>query len=267
MRIREYSESIPKPMVPIGYRPILWHLMKYYAHYGHREFILCLGWRADVIKQYFLNYNECQSNDFVLSLGGSKVDLLSRDIHDWKITFVDTGNNANIGERLAAVRPHLEGDETFLANYSDGLSNVDLSQLIAFHKLRQSVATFMAVRPTHTFHKVNLTPEGQVTEISGLAAGNLWMNAGYFVFQREIFDMIRPGEELVEQPFQRLIARNQLSAFRHDDFYACMDTFKEKQSLDDLHAAGRTPWEVWKPLAAPILESDLMHSSLAHRMV
>ncbi len=266
MRLREFSESIPKPMVPIGYRPILWHLMKYYAHYGHREFILCLGWKADVIKQYFLNYNECQSNDFVLSSGGAKVDLLSRDIQDWKITFVDTGNNSNIGERLLAVRPYLENDETFLANYSDGLSNVDLSQLVAFHHERKAVATFMSVRPTHTFHQVGMTPDGTVTEITGLAAADLWMNAGYFVFQREIFDAIEPGDELVEAPFQRLLARRQLSSMRYEGFYACMDTFKEKQSLDDMHAAGRTPWEVWKPRIMPMLDSGVLQTSLSSRL-
>ena len=123
MRMREYSEAVPKPLVPIGYRPILWHLMKYYAHYGHKDFILCLGYRADAVKNYFLEYNECITNDFVLSEGGKKIEMLNRDIHDWNITFVDTGLMSNIGQRLKAVEEHLHGEEMFLANYSDGLEH------------------------------------------------------------------------------------------------------------------------------------------------
>ncbi len=126
MRLRDYSESIPKPMVPVGYRPILWHVMRYYAHFGHKDFILCLGYRADVIKRYFLEYDETISNDFVISEGGKKVDLLASDIQDWKITFVDTGLNSNIGMRLKAVQPFLDGEEMFLANYSDGVSDLPL---------------------------------------------------------------------------------------------------------------------------------------------
>jgi glucose-1-phosphate cytidylyltransferase len=126
MRIREYSDSIPKPMVPIGYRPLLWHLMKYYAYYGHKDFILCLGYKADAVKDYFLNYNECVSNNFVLSNGGKKLRLLSSDIHDWNITFVDTGITSNIGQRLKAVEPYLQGESVFLANYSDGLTDLPL---------------------------------------------------------------------------------------------------------------------------------------------
>src|SRR5215471_8658844 len=128
--MREYSEVLPKPMVPIGYRPILWHVMKYYAHYGHKDFILCLGYKADVIKQYFRNYDECVSNDFVLSSGGKNVELLGSDIDDWNITFVDTGLTSNIGQRLKAVRRQLEGEEMFLANYTDGLSDVPLPNVI-----------------------------------------------------------------------------------------------------------------------------------------
>ena len=129
MRMREHSETLPKPMATIGYRPILWHLMKYYAHYGHKDFILCLGWQGNVIKDYFLNYNECVSNDFTLREGGN-VELANSDIHDWNITFVDTGLTANIGQRLKAVEPYLEDEEVFLANYSDGLSDLDLGLMV-----------------------------------------------------------------------------------------------------------------------------------------
>src|SRR5262249_24919348 len=147
MRLRDYADNVPKPMVPLGYRPILWHLMKYYAHYGHRDFILCLGYRGDIIKNYFLNYEEGISNDFILSDGGRKRELLTSDISDWRITFVETGLSSNIGQRLMAVRKSLAGEEIFLANYSDGLTDLDLSvQTEAFRK-SGAVGSFLSVRP------------------------------------------------------------------------------------------------------------------------
>ena len=130
MRLRDFSEAVPKPMIPVGYRPILWHVMRYYAHFGHKDFILCLGYKADTIKSYFLNYDETISNDFVFAEGGKRVDLLESDIQDWTITFVDTGLNANIGQRLKAVQPFLDGEQTFLANYGDGVTNLPLPEMI-----------------------------------------------------------------------------------------------------------------------------------------
>jgi glucose-1-phosphate cytidylyltransferase len=245
MRLREYSESIPKPMVTIGYRPILWHVMKYYAHYGHTDFILCLGWKANVIKDYFLNYDECLSNDFVLSGGGKNISLLNSDIHDWNITFVDTGVTASIGQRLKAVQGYLEGEETFLANYTDGLSSVDLNQLVEFHQRYDAAATFVSVRPSQTFHRVSIDPLGKVQEIQEIAQTDTWMNGGYFVFSQEFFDYLHEGEELVEEPFQRLITDGKLRSMRHEGFWGCMDTYKEKQMLDDMYDRGETPWAVW----------------------
>jgi glucose-1-phosphate cytidylyltransferase len=244
MRLREFSDSIPKPLVNVGDRPILWHIMKYYAHYGHTEFILCLGWKAEVIKEYFLNYNECMSNDFVLD--GSSVKLLSSDMTHWKITFVDTGLMSNIGQRLKAVEPHLKGETTFLANYTDGLSNVHLPDLIDCHRKNNAVATFMTVRPTQTFHCVSANPDGSVHEISAVADSQLSVNAGFFVFEQAIFDALRPGEEIIPKPFSRLIEQKKLFSLHHSGFFGCMDTFKEKQMFDDFHARGETPWEVWR---------------------
>jgi len=246
MRLREYSETVPKPLVPIGERPILWHLMKYYAHFGHREFILCLGFKGTAFKEYFLNYNECMSNDFVLSEGGQKVDLIDSDIDDWRITFADTGAASSIGQRRKAVQPYLDGEETFLANYSDGLSDVHLPDLIGYHQQHQGVATFLAVPPVDTFHAVTFDHDGVVNDINWVSKMDAWINAGFFVFRREIFDYIEAGEDLVGEPFQRLIARQQLRAFKYDGFFSCMDTFKQKQQLDDMHAVGNTPWTVWK---------------------
>jgi glucose-1-phosphate cytidylyltransferase len=256
LRLREYSESIPKPMVPIGLRPMLWHVMKYYAHFGHKEFILCLGWQGLAIKEFFLQYNECLSNDFVLSQGGASVKLLASDIQDWDITFVDTGVASNIGQRLKAVEPFLEGEETFLANYSDGLCDLDLPQLIDYHHRQRAVATFMAVRPNQSFHEVKVSDDGRVHDICPIKAADVWINGGYFVLDRQIFQYLREGEELVLEPFHRLVQAGKLAALKHDGFWGCMDTYKEKQALDDMVARGQTPWQVWRdaPLVAPRAE-------------
>jgi glucose-1-phosphate cytidylyltransferase len=248
MRLRDYSQSIPKPMVTIGYRPILWHIMKYYAHFGHKDFILCLGWQADVIKQYFLNYEECISNDFVLSEGGRSVDLLSSDIDDWNITFADTGTSSNIGQRLLAVEKYLGDDETFLANYADGLSDLHLPQLIDFHRQNDAVASLLSVKPAQSFHTVSTVADGRVSAITSIEDAGVWINAGFFVLQREVFRYIRAGEELVCEPFDRLIEEERLYCMQHEGFFGCMDTFKEKQMLDDMYTRGDTPWELWKKL-------------------
>lgn len=247
MRLREYSESVPKPMVPIGYRPVLWHVMKYYAHYGHKDFILCLGYLGDTIKNYFLNYNEALSNDFVLTNGGREVQLIQSDIHDWRISFVDTGRNSNIGQRLMAVRKYLEGEEMFLANYSDGLADLPLpTYLEQFQKQKDKIAAFMCVKPAQSFHVVSAGDDAVVTDIRAVCELDVWVNGGYFVFRKEIFDYMRPGEELVVEPFQRLAAERKLLAYKYEGFFGCMDTFKEKQQLDDMYASGNTPWEIWK---------------------
>lgn len=246
MRLREYSEKIPKPMVPIGYRPILWHIMKYYAHFGHKDFILCLGYQADTIKDYFVKYSEYVSNDFVYSKGGSNVKLLNKDIDDWTITFVDTGMTANIGQRLKAVEKYLDGEEMFLANYSDGLTDLPLPDMINRFKHAGKTGMFMASQPTRSFHIVTLGEEDHVSSITTLTNSGMRINAGYFIFRQEIFDHINAGEELVEQPFQRLIAKDQLLAYPYDGIFLTMDTFKEKQMLDDMYARGETPWEVWR---------------------
>jgi glucose-1-phosphate cytidylyltransferase len=245
MRMREYSETIPKPMVTIGDRPILLHIMKYYAHHGHKDFILCLGWQAQSIKKYFLQYDECISNDFVIQNGGQSVQLLNSDIHDWKITFVDTGVQSNIGQRLMAVREHLHGEEEFLANYTDGLSDVDLPAMIQDFRQRDAVGSFVSVKPSQTFHAVSVDSCGAVTELEPVAESGLRMNGGFFVFRNSIFDYMKCGDELVVEPFIRLIRERKLAAFQHDGFWSCMDTFKEKQELDDLAETGNPPWMVW----------------------
>jgi glucose-1-phosphate cytidylyltransferase len=245
MRMREFSEAIPKPMVPIGYRPILWHVMKYYAHYGHKDFILCLGYKADVIKNYFLEYDECLSNDFVFSQGGKSLELLSRDIDDWNITFVDTGLTTNIGGRLKAVQKHLKGEEVFLANYTDGLSDVHLPTVIASLTTSTNVACFVSVKPRASFHLIHTDDAGVVASIDHITKSGARINGGFMVLRQEIFKYLRDGEDLVEEPFRRLIADGKLMAYPHEGFWACMDTFKERQDLEDTYGRGSAPWVVW----------------------
>jgi glucose-1-phosphate cytidylyltransferase len=246
MRIRD-SENLPKPMVPIGYRPLLWHVMKYYAHYGHKDFILCLGHRADAIKNYFLNYNECVSNDFVLTAGGKNLELLSSDIHDWRITFAYTGISSNIGQRLKAVQKHLEGEEGFLANYSDGLTDLPLPEQLDHFRAQGKVASFLCVRPNLTYHMVSLQESTSLVQnIYNIGTDGARVNGGYFIFRKDIFEYMRDGEELVEEPFHRLVREQQLTGYAYDGFWASMDTFKDKQHLDTLYSTGAAPWEVWK---------------------
>jgi glucose-1-phosphate cytidylyltransferase len=245
-RLREHSETIPKPLVNIGTRPIMWHLMRYYAHFGHRDFVLALGYRGELIRDYFLQYNEALSNDFVLSEGGRKVELLESDIQDWRITFVDTGLHANIGQRLLRVRKYVAGEEEFLANYSDGLSDLPLDRLIADFRAKRVVATCVAVRSQASFHTVQSSDDGYATAMGELRDPRFSINGGFFALRQEIFDYIRDGDELVDQPFQRLIGKKLLGVFRHDGFWQSMDTFKDKINFDRMEAQGNCPWMVWK---------------------
>jgi glucose-1-phosphate cytidylyltransferase len=248
-RIRD-NENIPKPMITIGYRPLVWHVMKYYSHFGFNDFILCLGYRADYIKNYFLAYNECVSNDFTLSEGGRRLELLKSDISDWRITFVDTGVTANIGQRLKAVEKHLADQECFFANYSDGLTDLPLHDHLSEFLSHGRIASFVSVKPHLSCHVVEADDHGRVIAIEDVARSYLRINGGFFIFRREIFDFMADGDELVEAPFQRLIARDQLRAYRYDGFWQAMDTFKDQQRLEQLYASGNAPWEVWKNPAA-----------------
>lgn len=245
-RLREHSDTVPKPLVNIGVRPIVWHLMRYYAHYGHKDFVLCLGYRGDMVRDYFLNYNECLSNDFTLSEGGRKVELHTRDLDDWRITFVDTGLHANIGQRLLRARKYLQGEKMFLANYSDGLSDLPLDKMLTDFSARSLVASFAAVRPATSFHSVQTDTSGLVTSIGPLGSQGHSINGGFFVLRQEIFDYIQEGEELVEQPFARLIEKKLLGAYTYTGYWQAMDTFKDKIGFDRLEAQGKCPWMVWK---------------------
>ncbi len=245
MRLRDYSEEIPKPLVTVGQRPILWHLMKYYAHYGHTDFVLCLGYGARKIKEFFLQYREWESNDFVMSDGGRTVEMLGTDIDDWSITFVDTGRTSNIGERLRRVRDHVGGDDVFMANYADGLTDLDLGSYVDRFVESGRTACFLTVPAPHTFHIVHADTDGFVERLEHIASSPVRVNAGFFVFRREIFDVLGPDEELVLEPFSRLIERRDLLTVFHDGFWQNMDTFKDKLQLDEIASGPEPPWQVW----------------------
>ncbi len=245
MRLREFSETTPKPLVPVGPRPIIWNLMRYYAHYGHRDFILCLGHGGEKFKKYFLEYNECMSNDFVLSKGGKDVELLNTDIGDWTITFVDTGIESCIGERLAAVKDFVKDEEMFLANYSDGLSDLPLDQYVDRFAKTDNVAAFVTVPIPHSFHIVEMGEGQAVASLTDVTESNLRINGGFFALRPEIFEYMEEGDELVLAPFERLIKKNKLMAYQHDGFWRSMDTFKDKLTLDAMATTGDAPWRVW----------------------
>jgi glucose-1-phosphate cytidylyltransferase len=232
MRLREVSDTVPKPMVRVGYRPILWHVMKYYALHGHTDFVLCLGFGADVIKQFFLAYEEADSNDFVL-MRGSK-NMLATDIDDWAITFVDTG--------LHAVRSHLQDDEVFLANYADGVTDLDLREYVNSFQTSGRIGGLLAVRPPQSYHVVEVDDGGKPTDIGPINRANLWLNAGYFVFRNEIFDYLERHDDIAGGVLPELIKDGQLYVHRYEGFWSPMDTFKDKTHLDAIWESGLVPW-------------------------
>ena len=245
LRMRDYAETIPKPLVTVGGRPILWHIMKYYAHWGHRDFILCLGHRSDAIKEYFLNYNEALTNDFILDRGQKRLDLLQNDLSSWSITFVETGVESSIGMRLRMVRDYLGGEDMFLANYADGLTDLPLLDNIDTFCESGAVASFLSVRPPLSYHFIVADQTGLVTRFEDVASRDVRVNGGYFVLRNEIFDYLEANEDLVAEPFQRLIPKGALLAQRYDGFWVSMDTFKDRQRLEDLAVKGNAPWAVW----------------------
>ena len=251
-RIREYSENIPKPMIPIGNQPMLWHIMQYYAQYGHNDFILCLGYKANTIKEFFLSNRPHSFADCVVSNGGAQVEVLGKAQEDWRVSLIDTGVWRNIGERLWAVRQHVENEEMFLANYSDGLTDAPLPKVIEYFRQSGKAACFVAVHLPLSFHLADVDDNGCVKQIRTSHQADIWMNGGYFVFRPKIFDFMREGEELVLEPFQRLIEANELIAYRYEGFWRAMDTLKDKQVLEDLVESGKMPWRLPDADSMPI---------------
>jgi glucose-1-phosphate cytidylyltransferase len=246
MRMRTGPDSLPKPMTPIGSRPVLWHVMRYYAHFGHTEFILCLGYGAHAVKDYFLNYRETGSNDFVLTKGGQHVHMLETDISNWTITFIDTGIDTAIGERLRRVRPYLEDDEIFLANYGDVLTDAPMNDLIDDFARTDAVGTFLAVKPQDSFHVVDLTDDDHVTGLTAVADMSMCINGGYFILRQGIFDFLEEGDDLVMNGCVRAAAAGKLRAVRYPGFWAPMDTLKERTTLEEMYRTGVSPWALWR---------------------
>ncbi len=246
LRMRDGQGSAPKPMSMIGDRPLLWHVMRYYAHFGHTDFILCLGYGAAAVKDYFLKYDETLSNDFTLASGGRELQLHSTDITDWKITFIDTGLRASIGERLSRVKAHVAGEEMFLANYADTLTDAPLPSLIERFGASDATVSMLAVPPPSTHHVVDIAEDGIVTGVRELRDGQ-WENGGYFVMRQGIFDELRDGEDMVPQAFSRLAARGGLLAQRYDGFWRAADTFKDRAELEEMYDRAQSPWMLWDP--------------------
>jgi glucose-1-phosphate cytidylyltransferase len=246
LRMRDASGQVPKPLIPVGQEPILLHIMKYYAHFGHREFILCLGYQADVIRSFFLDGRDDILDGLVIARDGWARDELRREARDWDITFVDTGLHSNIGDRLRAVRDYVRDEELFLANYSDVLTDAPLPAMIAGVRKQEAVASFLAVKPTYSFHVVSFEGSNRVRDIEAASTADLWVNGGYFVLRPDIFDYMEQGDELVEAPFRRLIAENRLLGYQHHGFWAPMDTLKDRQNLNTLFETGERPWAIWE---------------------
>ena len=245
MRMREDAQSAPKPMAMIGDRPLLWHVMRYYAHFGHTDFVLCLGYGAAAVKDYFLHYDETLSNDFTLTMSGRDLHLFSSDITDWNITFIDTGLNSTIGERLMRVRPHVEHEPVFLANYADTLTNAPLDEMVKRFDASDAVASLLAVPVQSTHHVLDIEGGDRVSGIRPVNELMQWENGGYFVLRPEIFDYMREGEELVPHALERLMPSGRVIAQRYKGFWRAADTFKDRAELEQLYYSARCPWMLW----------------------
>lgn len=261
MRMRDGISDVPKPMAKVGPRPLLWHVMRYYAHFGHTDFVLCLGYGAHHIKDYFLDYRETVSNDFVLR--GDDIEMLSTDISDWTITFAHTGLDSPIGERLRRVRHHLEGEDMFLANYADVLTDAPLNKMIDDFRASDAVATLLAVPPQPAFHCVQLGEDSKIDQILALNTMPLWENGGYFVLRPEIFDHIPENGDLVGDACTELSKRGCMLAFPYRGFWQSADTVKERLALEASYESGRRPWMLWdsRPDRSPL--QDLIAREVA----
>jgi glucose-1-phosphate cytidylyltransferase len=244
MRMRDGITDLPKPMVTVGPRPLLWHVMRYYAHFGHKDFVLCLGYGAHHIKDFFLNYTETGSNDFVLR--GGEVEMLSVDASEWTITFVHTGLDSPIGERLRRVREHVAGEDMFLANYADVLTDAPLDDVIGRFAASGAVASLLAVPPQSAFHCVQIGEHSLVDEIIGVNTLPLWENGGYFVLRPEILDYIPENGDLVGDACTELAKRGKMLAYPYRGFWHPADTVKERAALEAAYQAGHRPWMLWE---------------------
>lgn len=246
-RLREETEFRPKPMVDIGGRPILWHIMKTYAHYGHKDFIICLGYRGAMIKQYFLDY-QAMNNDFTIRLG-ERSRIKYHDRHqeqDFQVTLAETGLNTMTGGRVKRIERYI-GDDLFMVTYGDGLSDLSIRDLVRFHRSHGKLATITTVRPTSRFGVLDVREDGRVARFTEKPRLDGWISAGYFVFHRRVFDYLDGDDCILErEPLEKLTRQGQMMAFRHPGFFFAMDTYREYTELNGLWDSGQAPWKVWK---------------------
>jgi glucose-1-phosphate cytidylyltransferase len=247
MRMRDGITSGPKPMAMVGERPLLWHVMRYYAHFGHTDFVLCLGYGASAVKDFFLNYDETRSNDFALEKGAREVKLFSTDISDWRITFVDTGLNSPIGERLRRVRRFVDGEEMFMANYADVLTNAPLPSMLKRFEASSATAGLIAVPLQSSHHVVDIGDDGMITQVTPMQDLRQWENGGYLIFRQEIFDHLHEGSDLVEDALVELVHQRRVLAYPHKGYFSSADTVKERARLEEMYHRGNCPWMVWDP--------------------
>jgi glucose-1-phosphate cytidylyltransferase len=243
MRMRSGESDLPKPMTTVGPRPLIWHVMRYYAHFGHKEFVLCLGYGAQHIKDYFLNYDETASNDFTLRQG--RVELRGSDIQDWMITFVHTGLDSPIGERLRRVRKYVEDEEMFLANYADVLTDAPLDQMIDTFKASDAAGALLAVRPQSAFHCIEMGEDDRVSAVRTLQEMPLRENGGYFVLRPEVIDLIPAQGDLIKDAITPLATEGRILGYPYDGFWHPADTIKERTALEAAYRSGVRPWMLW----------------------
>lgn len=245
-RLSEETQVRPKPMVEIGGRPILWHIMKIYSHYGFNDFIILLGYKGEVIKQYFSNYF-LHNNNITIDMTNNSIEILNNSVDPWKVTLIDTGLEAMTGARIKRAQEHI-GNSTFMLTYGDGLSNIDLHRLLDFHKQQRKTVTMTTVQPEGRFGVVNVHQDGNVIDFAEKPKGDgNWVNAGFFVCERGIFDFLDSGNEcILEQgPLKLLTKSGGLVAFKHSGFWRPMDTLKDKVELNSLWSSGDAPWKLW----------------------
>lgn len=251
-RIRDVADNIPKPMIPIGDKPIIWHIMKTYAFYGHTEFILCTGYKSEVIKDYFLNY-EIRSSDITIKLGKNEDKLITEPKHEedgWIITLAETGINTMTGARVKKIKKYVENDEMFMLTYGDGVGDIDINELIQFHKSHGKMVTLTGVRPPGRFGELRISKDdNSVTgfnEKPQTSDGRI--NGGYFVCNREFLDLLSDNDDLVleQEPMRKLVELNELKVFKHDGFWQPMDTSREFTLLNEIYNNNKAPWKKWK---------------------
>jgi glucose-1-phosphate cytidylyltransferase len=245
-RLKEETEFKPKPLLTIGDKPIIWHIMKIYSHYGYKDFILCLGYKGDMIKRYFLDY-QWMNNDFTINLGDRKSSLNhhTQIEEDWNITFANTGETTLTGGRIKKIEKYINEND-FMVTYGDGVANVDINKLVEFHKKEGKIGTITGVHPSSKYGTVDIDQNNVINEFKEKPILKDIINGGFFVFKKEFFNYIKGDCMLEKEPFEQIVREKQLALFKHEDFWHCMDTYKDFEDLNKMESDGKTPWKVWK---------------------